>query len=183
MLPSWTLTSWPSVRWCAADDPRTWPAFQHMGTDVRAGGDEQGRPMGDTLWAARLADGNLLGLAWEWVQVSAGLVVLRDPNGIISNAWLEDESGEQLPELRALCVINGMAHATPWQQTVCRCLGVAQPPAGARAAQGAATAATAAAPCPPAPTAGGAAGGATSGWPGSRALLQRRAAGRHDPGG
>ncbi len=84
--------------------------------------------MGDTFWAARLADGNLLGLAWEWVVVGAGLVVLRDPNGIISNAWLEDESGEQLPELRALCVVNGMAHATPWQQTVCRCLGVAQPP-------------------------------------------------------
>jgi hypothetical protein len=170
MLPSWTLTSWPSVRWCAADDPRTWPAFQHMGTDVRAVGDEQGRPIGDTFWAARLADGSLLGLAWEWVVVSAGIVVLRDPNGIISNAWLEDESGEQLPELRALCMVNGMAHATPWQQTVCRCLGVAQPPGRPQA------------PPVPAPTAPPAAGGATSGWPGSRALLQRRAAGRYLPG-
>lgn len=99
-----------------------------MGTEIRAGADEEGRTIGDTLWAARLPDGSLLGLAWEWVAVATGIVALRDPNGIITNVRLEDESGESLPELRTVAVINGIAHATPWQRTVVRCLGVEWPP-------------------------------------------------------
>lgn len=120
LMRSWVLKSWPEVMWQLPADLRQGPIFQHMGTEVRADLDDHGRAVGETVWAARLADDRLIGAAWEWVEVLPGVPAIRDPNGIISNLRLVDGEGQELEELQLIVGMNRIAHATPWQQAVVR---------------------------------------------------------------
>jgi hypothetical protein len=96
-----------------------------MGTDIRAERDELGRAIGETVWAAQLDDGSVLGAAWEWVEIVNGVPALRDPNGFISNARLVREDGVEFDELEAIVGLNRIAHATAWHETVQRVVGTA----------------------------------------------------------
>jgi hypothetical protein len=118
VMRSWVLKSWPEVQWEMPDDLVRGPVFQHMGTEVRPDLDELGRAVGETVWAARLADGQVIGAAWEWVEVLPGVPAIRDPNGIISNLRLVGEDSVELEELQAIVGMNRIAHAMPWQQAV-----------------------------------------------------------------
>lgn len=118
VMRSWVLKSWPEVFWQLPDDLVRGPVFQHMGTEVRPDLDELGRAVGETVWAARLADDQLIGVAWEWVEVLPGVPAIRDPNGIISNLRLLAQDGAEMEELRAIVGMNRLAHAIAWQQTV-----------------------------------------------------------------
>jgi hypothetical protein len=115
---SWEITSWPEVLWKVPTSRLRWPVFHHMGTDVRADSDEYGRAMGDTVWAARIDDDQIFGLAWEWIEVQQGVPAIRDPNGLISNIRLLDKHGDELDELQAVVRLNRVAHVTPWQGVV-----------------------------------------------------------------
>jgi hypothetical protein len=118
VMRSWVLKSWPEVSWQLPQDLRQGPVFQHMGTEVRPDLDDSGRAVGETVWAARLADDRLIGAAWEWVEVLPGVPGIRDPNGIISNLRLVDGEGQELEELQCIVGMNRIAHAVPWQQAV-----------------------------------------------------------------
>jgi hypothetical protein len=120
MVRSWVLKSWPEVCWQLPGDVRQGPVFQHMGTEVRPDVDDHGRAVGETVWAARLADDRLIGAAWEWVEVLPGVPAIRDPNGIITNLRLVDDEGHELEELLSIVGMNRIAHATPWQHVVAR---------------------------------------------------------------
>lgn len=118
VMRSWVLKSWPEVVWQAPEDLLHGPVFQHMGTDVRAEYDELARVVGETVWAARLADDQLVGLAWEWVEILPGVPAIRDPNGIIANLRLLDAAGVEMDELQSIVSLNRIAHAVHWQRTV-----------------------------------------------------------------
>jgi hypothetical protein len=93
-----------------------------MGTEVRSQRDELGRTVGDTVWAASMGSEGLLGAAWEWVELLPGVVVLSDPNGLVSNAQFLADDGAEESELRATIMVNCLAHSIPWQRTVARLL-------------------------------------------------------------
>jgi hypothetical protein len=93
-----------------------------MGTEVRSERDEYGRAVGDTVWAASMGSKGLLGAAWEWVELLPGVVVLSDPNGLVSNAQFLADDGAEECELRSTVMVNCIAHAIPWQRTVTRLL-------------------------------------------------------------
>ena len=115
---SWEVTSWPEVLWKLPASKLRWPIFHHMGTDVRADSDEYGRAVGDTVWAARLGEDQIFGLAWEWIEVKTGVSAIRDPNGFISNVKLLDKNGDELEELQTVVHLNRVVHTTPWQEVV-----------------------------------------------------------------
>lgn len=117
-MRSWVLKSWPEVVWQPPASASLWPVFHHMGTDIRTDCDELGRAVGETVWAAQLDDGSMLGAAWEWVEVAQGVPALRDPNGFISNLKLVDGEGLEADELRLIVGLNRIAHATAWQHAV-----------------------------------------------------------------
>ncbi len=122
-MRSWVLKSWPEVVWQPPASADQWPVFHHMGTDIRAERDELGRTVGETVWAAQLSDGSLLGAAWEWVEAMQGVPALRDPNGFISNAKLVGKDGGELDELELIVGLNRIAHATAWQEVVRQVVG------------------------------------------------------------
>lgn len=124
-MRSWVLKSWPEVVWQPPATAALWPVFHHMGTDIRSERDELGRTIGETVWAAQLGDGSLLGAAWEWVEAMQGVPALRDPNGFISNAKLVGDDGSELNELELIVGLNRIAHATAWQDVVCQVVGAA----------------------------------------------------------
>ena len=124
-MRSWVLKSWPEVVWQPPASAALWPVFHHMGTDIRAERDELGRMIGETVWAAQLGDGSLLGAAWEWVEAVQGVPALRDPNGFISNAKLVGDDGSDYGELEHIVGLNRIAHATAWQDVVRQAVGAA----------------------------------------------------------
>jgi hypothetical protein len=89
-----------------------------MGSEVRLDPDDEGRLVGDTLWAARLDGDRLAGLAWEWVLVRPGVPAIRDVNGLVSNLLLLSQDGTLLTELQALVGLNVMVHRCRWQATL-----------------------------------------------------------------
>ena len=119
---SWMVRAWPQVAWCPPQDRSAWPFFHHMGTEVRSERDEYGRAVGDTVWAASMGSKGLLGAAWEWVELLPGVVVLSDPNGLVSNAQFLADDGAEECELRSTVMVNCIAHSIPWQRTVTRLL-------------------------------------------------------------
>ena len=125
-IRSWVIKSWPEVQWKPPADRSQWPLFQHMGSELRSSPDETGRKIGDTVWVAHLDDDTVIGAAWEWVELLPGVAAIRDPNGFVSNARLMGESDEVLDELQCIVGFNMIAHATPWQTVVARCLGDGQ---------------------------------------------------------
>ena len=119
-MRSWVLKSWPEVSWELPPEETLWPSFQHMGTNVRVDRDDAGRCFGETVWAARLDDDEVIGAAWEWVELRPGVPVIRDPNGFITNGCLLDAQGEALAEPSVIVGLNRIARAIPWQQVVAR---------------------------------------------------------------
>lgn len=122
-MRSWVLKSWPEVVWQPPASASLWPIFHHMGTEVRADPDESGRTVGETVWAAQLVDGSVLGAAWEWVEALQGVPALRDPNGFVSNLRLVDDEGTEFDELQLIVGLNRIAHATAWQDAVLEVVG------------------------------------------------------------
>ncbi len=76
---------------------------------------------GDTVWVAQGEDWHV-GLAWEWIEVKPGIVMLADPNSIITNLQFVDSEQQAVTGLSKTVLINRIVHATPWQQSVCSLL-------------------------------------------------------------
>lgn len=125
--PPWTLRAWPPILWQVE---RLRPLqLRHLGTRVTSPGDPVNRPAGQTLWAIAAED-RQAGMAWDWVQLSRGIVTMADPLSVITNISLVDADGDILPALESLRHLNEVVHATPWQEEVERVLMVGEMAAG-----------------------------------------------------
>jgi hypothetical protein len=103
--------------------------LRHLGTRVTSPGDPVNRPAGQTLWTVVANDGQG-GMAWDWVQLSRGIVTMADPLSVITNINLVDADGDVLPPLESLRHLNEVVHATAWQEEVERVLLVGEVAAG-----------------------------------------------------
>jgi hypothetical protein len=102
--------------WQAQDSSRV--RFHHVGTRVA---DHDGRAAGQTIWAASAADGEA-GMAWDWIQVTQGVVAIADPMSVVTNVRLIGDEGEVLTAHQAARYLNELVHALPWQEEVQRAL-------------------------------------------------------------
>lgn len=114
-IQSWMIRSWPSVEWYPPALPDDWPVFSHVGTRVYDHTDAAGRCFGNTVWIGNI-NGHTTGAAWEWTEFRSGVVVLTDPNTIVSNIQFKAEGGGFSDAVN----LNRIAYSLPWQEAVCR---------------------------------------------------------------
>lgn len=79
------------------------------------------RTAGQTVWGGNAIDGEA-GVAWDWVQISRGVVAMADPMSVVSNLRLIGEHGEVLTALESVCYLNELVRQLPWQSEVDRAL-------------------------------------------------------------
>ena len=84
-------------------------------------GDRACNVAGQTMWGGSSADGEA-GVAWDWIQISHGVVAMADPMSVITNLRLVGDEGEVLTALEAVCYLNEIVHQLPWQHEVARAL-------------------------------------------------------------
>lgn len=61
-------------------------------------------------------------MAWDWIQLSAGVVAMADPLSVVTNLRLVNPDGDVLSQLESLRCLNEVVHALPWQDEVERVL-------------------------------------------------------------
>jgi hypothetical protein len=123
--PPWTLHAWPPLLWQVGKQiPQR---MQHLGTQIINPGDAMFRTVGQTIWAWHCDEGDI-GLAWDWVQITRGVVAMADPMAVVTNLRLVGSEGEALSAMESALHINCIVHGLPWQHEVERALG-ASPPA------------------------------------------------------
>ena len=115
----WALRAWPPVLW-QAGKPADWH-FRHRLTRVEPLAEHGVRAIGQTVWAGSLADGEA-GVAWDWVQVTGGVVAMVDPMAVVTNLCLVGDGGEVLTAWEAARYLNQIVYALPWQSEVQRAL-------------------------------------------------------------
>ena len=116
-IPAWAVFAWPTVLWQAPRPERL--RFLHLGTRVTYAGD----PVcsGQTLWGD--PDGEqAAGLAWDWIELTQGVVAMADPMAVITNVRLLGPGGAVLTAIEAAPHLNELVHALPWQCEVQRAL-------------------------------------------------------------
>ncbi len=117
----WALRAWPPLM-CPPERLAQLPLhFRHLSTRVTLFGDSVSRPAGQTMWAGMANEGEA-GVAWDWVQLSRGVVAMADPMSVISNLCLVGSAGEVLTAWEAALYLNEIVHALPWQSEVQRAL-------------------------------------------------------------
>ena len=122
MTPPLAPYSWPPIFWQA--NLRRQPKFVHLSTRVTQRGNAHRPCCGSTLWG-RVSDDGHAGLAWDWVEICAGVVAMRDPMAVATNLQLVSESGELLQPTAAVLHFNQFVRRLPWQDEVRRMLQVA----------------------------------------------------------
>ena len=121
------IKSWPTFEWYPPSSMAEWPVWWHIGTQVRDDLDDCGRRFGDTVWMASLG-GTPVGAAWEWTEFRPGVVLLSDPNSVISNLRVLAEDQSLADPLQEIVTLNRIANVLPWQDAVCLTLQAMQQP-------------------------------------------------------
>ena len=116
---AWALRAWPPLLWQATGPEHV--RFHHLGTRITLAGDPSGGVTGQTVWAAKSMDGEA-GMAWDWVQLSRGVVAIADPMSVVTNVRLIGDEGEVFTAHEAARYLNEMVRALPWQEEVQRAL-------------------------------------------------------------
>jgi hypothetical protein len=91
--------------------------FHHLGTRIVFKGDPGCPTAGQTMWAAHDDKGEA-GLAWDWIEVTRGVVAIADPMSVITNLRLLGDGGEVLTAQEAACFLNAFVRELPWQRQV-----------------------------------------------------------------
>ncbi len=115
----WSIRAWPPVLWQAGCDPQL--CWRHIGTHVSHPSAFVGASSGQTLWAGSSGDGEA-GVAWDWIQLRAGVVAMADPMTVVTNLRLIGDEGEVLTATESARYLNAIVHALPWQDEVQRAL-------------------------------------------------------------
>ncbi len=116
-LQSWMIKSWPIIDWFPSPSDDDWPSFLHMSTQVRQERRGSEPCVGSTVWVGAI-DGVYAGLAWEWVELRSGVLMLADPNSIITNIQVVGADRRAADPLHATVSLNVFLHRLPWQDTV-----------------------------------------------------------------
>lgn len=119
MTPPWIVCAWPPVLCQEALPPPM--RLVHRGTHVLPGSDAQQPTCGQTLWAS-VEDDTQAGVAWDWVELRAGVFALADPLGLVTNLQFLDSSGTVLGPHATACRLNALVRSLPWQAEVRRAL-------------------------------------------------------------
>ncbi len=117
--PPWIVRAWPPVVWPIHGD--TDLHLVHLGTRVLSVGDSDKPCCGQTLWGGRAPQGSA-GVAWDWIELSQGVVAMADPLGLVTNLQLVGSHGEVLYGLAAALRLNQIVNTLPWQHEVERAL-------------------------------------------------------------
>ena len=117
------VTRWPSheVAHMELGDFATGPEdWAHLATRCESANPVDGLRMGATIWVMR-QEIVRAAIAWEWAEMRPGVLVLADPNSLVSNITFV---GAPSP-LKALDVesqkrlmLNMIVHGLPWQSAV-----------------------------------------------------------------
>lgn len=127
-LQSWMIKSWPIIEWKVPSDIERWPTLFHAHTNVRDDAhDAVGGRKGDTVWIG-VVDGKSVAAAWEWTELRPGVVMISDPNSIVTNIRFLDEDDTYQEYLPSLVTMNRLAHVLEWQPTVAAILAGARTP-------------------------------------------------------
>ena len=116
-LQSWMIKSWPIIDWFPPQPDEGWPSFLHMSTHVHHERRGTEPCVGSTVWVGAI-DGAYAGLAWEWVELRPGVLMLADPNSIITNLQVMDAGRLPKNPLDAAVSLNTVLHRLPWQEKV-----------------------------------------------------------------
>jgi hypothetical protein len=117
--PPWTVRAWPTLLWQVEKlEPLQ---LRHVDTRVTNPGDQISRTAGQTVWAATATSGQA-GMAWDWIQLSHGIVAMADPLSVITNLRLVNSDGAVLSPVESLRHLNEIVHTLPWQDEVERVL-------------------------------------------------------------
>jgi hypothetical protein len=114
-IQSWMIKSWPMVDFFPPEGEDEWPAFWHVSTHERAAAGSARH--GETVWMG-LVDGQNVGMAWEWTELCDGVLMLCDPNSIVSNLRLGAGMAGHEYTLLNIVMLNRVTHQLPWQRTV-----------------------------------------------------------------
>lgn len=90
---------------------------RHLETTYQLGTADDPRPRGATSWLCHLAH-HTGTIAWEWLMLQDGVVMLADPNAVASNLRFVSSSGEVSDELRRVVLLNVIVHSLQWQHRV-----------------------------------------------------------------
>ena len=115
----WTLYSLPPVFWQA--NLRRRPHFVHLSTRVTSVRRGFEPCAGNTLWGRFSKEGEA-GLAWDWIEISDGVVAMVDPMSLVTNLQLVADDGRVLPATTAALHFNQFVRRLPWQEEVRRLL-------------------------------------------------------------
>ena len=115
----WSLRAWPPLLWQAGQSGHV--RFEHRGTHVSFASERDVLLSGQTLWSASSAEGEA-GVAWDWIQITQGVVAMADPMSVITNLRFVSDEGEVLTAWQAARILNALVHALPWQHEVARML-------------------------------------------------------------
>lgn len=119
MPAPWALYSWPTV-FCQAN-PKRKPRFIHLGTRIVSSGEDGAPPAGQTIWSEHLESGEAA-LAWDWIEITEGVVAMANPMSVVTNLRLVGEHGQVLGPYDAAIYISQMLRELPWQDEVWRAL-------------------------------------------------------------
>ena len=115
----WSLRAWPPLLWQAGRGPDDY--FRHLCTHITFPGDRMVRTAGQTVWGGQVGDTDA-GVAWDWVQISRGVVAMADPMSVVTNLRLIGEAGEVLTAWEAAPFLTALVRQLPWQNEVERAL-------------------------------------------------------------
>lgn len=96
-----------------------WPVQHISSLSFRPSVIRQATPeSGDALWTAHPQDGVRIGLAFTWVKVPPGVLLLRDPMTINTNALLLDEDGGLVDAGLLQAHLTWLVYRTAWQRDI-----------------------------------------------------------------
>jgi hypothetical protein len=92
-----------------------------LGTEVLNAGDRLHPSSGHTVWGGLSGSGDAR-LAWNWIEITQGVVAMADPMSVVTNMQLINRKGEVLPGKEAALHFNQFVRRLPWQDEVRRLL-------------------------------------------------------------
>jgi hypothetical protein len=116
-IHSGMIKTWTTVDWCWSESADSKLDFHHATTRIHSHGPSGSHRSGETIWILHHS-ATPIGLAWDWHEVLDGIVMLADPNSVVSNLRSMDKDQSVLSTLAAAIAHNRLIHAIPWQGQV-----------------------------------------------------------------
>lgn len=113
----WKILTWSAVPVPQTEWTRTVRKLRHLGMSVHVDDRRARLGAGQILWGLETPQG-MMGLAWDWLELVKGVVVIADPMSIICNANILDEEGCALSDAERVMCLNTAVYQMAWQSAV-----------------------------------------------------------------